>query len=212
MCIFVLLKYNIYTKIHNIMKKIYTILALSFTVLMANATVVTIDVAPGMFTPATINAVCGDTVRWIWTTGNASTTSTTIPNGAASWDSGVNNAGFVFDYVVTVAGDHNYHCVNDPVNMTGTIVVTCSAGIASINNHYFSAAYPNPFSNKLIIETSDVDMITLYNVIGEEIKTVSLPHGQTKTEINVADIREGIYFYRVIKEGIVIETRKIVKN
>lgn len=96
--------------------------------------------------------------------------------------------------------------------MQGTITVTCATGVASISNDYFSSAYPNPFSNKLTIETSDADMIALYNMVGEKIRTITLPHGQTKTGINVVDLRNGIYFYCVIKEGAVIETRKIIKN
>ena len=88
---------------------------------------------------------------------------------------------------------------------------TCASGVASINNNFASAVYPVPFSNKLTIET-DADMIALYNMVGEKIKTITLAHGQTKTEINTTDLRDGIYFYCIIKEGVVIETRKIVKN
>jgi len=66
--------------------------------------------------------------------------------------------------------------------------------------------------NKLTIEFSDVDLISIYNVVGENIKTIVVQNGQTKAEINAADFREGIYFYAILKEGVVIETRKIVKN
>ena len=55
-------------------------------------------------------------------------------------------------------------------------------------------------------------MIALYNVVGEKIRTITLQHGQTKAEINACDLREGIYFYAILKEGVVIGTRKIGKK
>ncbi len=81
-----------------------------------------------------------------------------------------------------------------------------------VNNSFSSSVYPNPFSSKLIVEFSDADLISIYNGVGEKIKTIALLHGQTKVEINTADLREGIYFFSLIKEGIVTETSKIVKN
>jgi plastocyanin len=63
------------------------------------------------FTPATINNVSvGDTMRWVWDNGSHTTTSTTIPGGAASWDEIINSSNTVYEYKVTVAGVYNYVC------------------------------------------------------------------------------------------------------
>lgn len=194
------------------MKKLYTLISFSLIALFGNAAIHTVAVSNFAFTPSGINAVCGDTVRWAWASGSHTTTSTSVPNGAATWSAPMNSTSITFDYVVTVAGTYNYQCNIHPSTMTGTIVVTCVSGIPSIGNNYFSAAYPNPFTSKLTIETSDADMISIYNFVGEKIKTIALPHGQTKTEIDLQNLSGGIYFYAILKEGVVVETRRVVKN
>jgi hypothetical protein len=49
-------------------------------------------------------------------------------------------------------------------------------------------------------------------MVGEKIKIVNVQPAQVKTEISMAEFREGIYFYCILKEGVIIETRKIIKN
>ncbi len=84
--------------------------------------------------------------------------------------------------------------------------------MAALANTYASTAYPVPFSNKLTIEFSGADVISFYNVLGEKLKSVPVLPGQTKAEINASDLQQGLYFYCILKEGIVIETRKVAKN
>lgn len=195
------------------MKKIYSILVLLFTVSLANATIWQVTVNASSFSPATVNALCGDTVGWILGSGSHTTTSTTIPACATAWNAPINATSPVYAIAVLCTGTYNYVCT--PHGFTGMIIVTgtCASGVAvSVSNNYFSAAYPNPFSSKLTFENSEADMIALYNVVGEKIKIIIFQHGQTKVEVNAADLREGIYFYAIMKEGVVIETRKIVKK
>ncbi|MBI4947036.1 MAG: T9SS type A sorting domain-containing protein [Bacteroidetes bacterium] len=192
------------------MKKIYTLILFSFIALLSKATIWPVTVNSSSFSPATVNAVCGDTVRWTLGSGSHTTTSTTIPGCGTAWNAPINSTTSTYSVVVPCAGTYNYKCT--PHGFTGTITVTCTNGVASINNNFSSSAYPIPFSNKLTIETSDADMIALYNIIGENIRTITLPHGQTQTEINTADLKDGIYLYSVFKEGVVVETKKIVKN
>lgn len=109
-----------------------------------------------------------------------------------------------------LAGVYNYQCT--PHLFTGTFTVTCPNGISDASNGYFSFSFPNPFSNKLTIGSSEGDAIALYNFIGEKIKIIAFIKGQTITEINSADMTSGIYFYTVLKEGIIIETKKVLKN
>ena len=193
------------------MKKLYAILSLAFSVSLANATVHTLTVMASSFSPTAINAVCGDTVAWVWgQVGSHTTTSTTIPACATAWNSPLNAATPAFAIVISCAGTYNYKCT--PHGFTGMIVATCPNSVPSISNNYFSAAYPNPFSNKITIETPSADVISIYNAVGEKIKTITLQKGQTKTEINASDLSSGIYFYAILKEGVVVETKKIVKN
>ena len=77
------------------------------------------------FSPANITVVIGvnSTVTWTNDDGNIHTvTSTTIPNGAAPFDSGYLNQGQTFTFTFTVPGEYHYHCQLHPW-MTGSVKV-----------------------------------------------------------------------------------------
>ena len=207
------------------MKK-FIITCLSLTSLLginlANAKLVIITgydggANPDYWVPATANAVCGDSIKWVKGTGTHTTESTTIPSGAVAWASPTLALPSVtpgFIRVLTVVGTYNYGChiaVGNP-HMFAKIIVTCANGVPSTDHQNLSLAYPSPFYRSVTIETTDADMIILYNLLGNKMKSVSLEHGQTKVEVDAVELTKGIYFYSIIKEGVIVETRKLVKN
>lgn len=190
------------------------LISLSFLSHMVNATIHQVNVSDFQFSPQSTTAVCGDTVRWVWVNGTHTTTSASVPAGAATWNANITSSSTSFDYKVTVAGNYGYICTPHAatMGMAGAIIVTCTpSGVADLNNSFLSSAYPNPFSGKVIIEMPAADLVSFYNVLGENVKTF-VTKGQTKVEINASDIMNGIYFYSIIKEGVVIETRRIIKD
>lgn len=60
-----------------------------------------IKVSNFQFSPATTNAVVGDTILFIWISGTHTTTSTSVPLGAASWDTPMTSTNKKFKYVLT---------------------------------------------------------------------------------------------------------------
>lgn len=196
------------------MKKIYTLISFVVIALFANGATHTVTVQDFQFTPAALPAVaCNDIIVWQWVSGTHTTTSLSVPVGAATWDAPITSANPTYTYVVTVAGNYAYKCTPHlAMNMVGGFAASCANGVSDIDNAYLSKAYPNPFTNKFTIEFPAADMISLYNIMGEKVKTITLTNGQTKAEISESDIKEGIYFYAIIKEGVIVETRKIVKN
>jgi plastocyanin len=63
------------------------------------------------FSPSSIsNVQLGDTIRWVWASGTHTTTSTTIPAGAAIWDNPITSSVTSYEYKVLVAGTFNYKC------------------------------------------------------------------------------------------------------
>lgn len=97
----------------------------SFSVLSAHATIRTINASGTSFNPNTLNVFVGDTIRWVRINNSHTTTSTTIPVGAASWDSPLNASTTTFEYPVTVAGVYNYKCIpHEAFGMTGTFTAT----------------------------------------------------------------------------------------
>lgn len=197
------------------MKKIYFLVLFSCIVSFGNAAIRTIMVGNGgsQFSPASTNAQCGDTIVWSWSAGSHTTTSTTIPNCATPWDMPITSSSTSYSITVPCAGTYSYQCTpHASMGMVGNIIVTCSAGITSFNRNNFFEVYPNPFTSRLTIETTDADMLCLYNALGEMIKNIPLQPGQNKTEVNAGDLPAGIYFYGILKEAIIIGTKKIIKE
>ncbi|HQY21709.1 MAG TPA: T9SS type A sorting domain-containing protein [Ignavibacteria bacterium] len=96
----------------------------------------TVTVESNMFTPPNLNVSVGDTIKWQWLNGSHTTTcngvfpGTSLPIGAAAWDSPMNSGNTVFMYPVTVAGNYVYKCQPHAPDMGGTI--TASSGSGSI--------------------------------------------------------------------------------
>ncbi len=74
------------------------------------------------FNPVNVNVNVGDTIRWVWSAGAHTTTSTpgAIPAGAASWDALITSSNTSFEYKVTVAGAYSYVCTPHAPGMAGT--------------------------------------------------------------------------------------------
>ena len=193
------------------MKKLYTILALMLSFSQAHAALHIITVSDNQFTPATLNAECGDTVKWVWESGNHTTWSNSIPTGASPWVESINSIDTTYSYQVNEAGTYNYLCYFH-LMMTGSIIVTCPTEIASQSDNFSSLVYPNPFENNLTIETPDATLISIYTITGEKIKTIILTEGQTKTQINTRDMAPGIYLCAIHKKGVLVGRRKLLKH
>ncbi len=106
------------------MKKILllTLLTGSFTIAFAHK--IKIKVSNFQFNPKTVNAVVGDTIIWIWVNGSHTTTSTSVPTGAVTWNKPIDASHLRFKYILKKAGTYRYHCTIHPTLMIGTIKVT----------------------------------------------------------------------------------------
>ena len=69
-----------------------------------------------------------------------------------------------------------------------------------------------PFEDNLTIETPDATLISIYTITGEKTKTIILTEGQTKTQINTRDMAPGIYLCAILKKGVLIDRRKLLKQ
>jgi plastocyanin len=201
------------------MKRFFTLVYFIAMTITANATIhiVTCQNAPSHYLPVTTNAVVGDTIHWTWVAGVhviGPISASDIPSGAAMFNGPMDASHTSFMYVVTVAG--NYHYVCHPATPHGEdayIVVTAASGVKQNNtNNNLSIAYPNPFSEKVTIQTSNADQLLIYNLMGEKVRSFQIESGQTKFEADLATLPKGIFFYSIIKEGVVLNTRKIIKE
>lgn len=73
------------------------------------------------------------------------------------------------------------------------------------------SVYPNPANNFLNIKlTSNGNSVVLniYNIMGELVINEELVSGNNT--ISVADLSDGVYFYSIIKNNAIVETKKVV--
>ena len=88
----------------------------------------TVTVQNYNFNPSSLNVEVGDIVKWVWVNGSHTTTSTSVPAGATSWDSPLNSGNQTFSYTVTTAGTYNYHCTpHAGMGMVASFVATAAA-------------------------------------------------------------------------------------
>ena len=108
------------------MKLLYTSLLVLLFYCTANATTWPVAVANNTFSPATVNAVVGDIIQFNWLTGIHTTTcGTSLPAGAAEWDSPMNAGSTSFSYTVTTVGNYTYGCIpHFAFGMQGNITVS----------------------------------------------------------------------------------------
>ena len=108
------------------MKKIL-LPVLCLLIMQSKATIWTVNVTNNQFTPASLNVVVGDKIHWVKIAGFHTTTSISVPPGAAPWDSGAPLS--VFDYTVTVAGAYSYECTIHAPGMAGTFTASSPAPV-----------------------------------------------------------------------------------
>ena len=98
----------------------------------------------------------------------------------------------------------------------GQIIVGVEDEKEKLNSFKLLQNYPNPFNPSTIIEYSIPKLenvqITLFNTLGEEIKTLvnaEKPAGDYEVEFNSDGLNSGIYFYK-LKAGDFVQTKKMI--
>ena len=69
--------------------------------------------------------------------------------------------------------------------------------------------YPNPTSDKFIVDFDGIVSIKLYDMLGIE---VLFQTANGKTEMNISHLPKGVYSVRVLSEDRIIGNSKIVKR
>jgi plastocyanin len=140
-----------------------------------HATKWTVEVSNYVFTPSSLTDVkIGDTIHWQWMNGSHTTTSTSVPSGAASWDQPINSSSQTFEYTVTVAGTYDYKCTpHASMGMTGSFIATQSS--MSVPEKFTGQfrIYPNPstglFRLELYNESGRINRLTVSDLTGKTI-------------------------------------------
>ena len=148
------------------MKKIYSLLLISLlTWSNSFSTVHIFDVNASDFSPFSLAATVGDTIRWVWTGGTHNTTSGSIPSGAASWSSPISSAVTHFDYIPTVDGVYLFACTIHsfygqfsvaPANGISTPIPQINFLVSSKDNSNFTLSYYLLGNSKVELSLTDI--------------------------------------------------------
>lgn len=79
----------------------------------------------------------------------------------------------------------------------------------------FSNAYPNPAKNMVSFDynmpsNTQSASVAIYNMMGQEVVRQELKLGDSRANINVSDLTDGVYFYSLIVNNQAVKTSKLV--
>ncbi len=172
------------------------------------------------YSPSSLSVNVGDTVTWEGDFSAHPLSSTSVPNGAASFS---NSTGTTFSYVVTAAGTYHYQCdFHHSLGMVGTFTAASVTSVASDRNFNepgkFDLAqnYPNPFNPSTVVAfgvpVQSFVTVKVYNILGEEVATLvqQVVEAGTHTAVwNAGTMPSGVYFCQ-LRAGAFTQTRRMV--
>ena len=180
-----------------------------------------VNVQDAFFSPANLPGVhVGDTIKWQWISGIHTTTSTSVPQGAATWDAPITSSFQTFRYVVTVPGTYNYECTPHAPFMSGSFIANV-IGITPVhgevpNTFKLHQNYPNPFNPvtdiKFDVPSSSFVTLSVYNILGDEIEILvddQMNPGSYNVDWDASNFPSGVYIYKMVS-GNFIQTKKMI--
>ena len=189
------------------MRKIFILSAAICCMATASfATTHTITAAGMTFTPSSgVTVNMGDTVKWVWGSGTHTTTSVTVPAGAANWSGNLTSSSTSFIYVPTVAGTYDYQCnFHVSMGMIGTFTVIGSAGVTPLaaNTSMFNM-FPNPASGSVKLRFTQKDQPVSVILTDMSGKTLFSKEYTVSASINidVKNIPAGMYVVTAKQNG-----------
>jgi plastocyanin len=197
----------------NLLLSFVCIFAIS---LQMSATVHIVSQVGFLFEPASFNLVVGDTVRFVRTSGTHNTSSTSVPEGAATWFSPLTSSVTEFDYKVEVAGEYNYECTLHPGQIgsfTAEVAPNSVQNVsrAAIDMNVHTSANGN-LTVRVLNASGDKATVTMLDITGREVATLHqgvIASDDFTIRQDVSVFQRGIYFVR-FQEGARVSTRKVL--
>lgn len=149
------------------------------------------------FSPSDVSVNVGDVIRWVWSSDSHTTTSKSVPAGAATWDSPLNSTKTSFEYTVTVPGSYSYVCTpHESMGMVGTFTASVSSGVNELDLLKSIEVFPNPAKSFINLKTSAKGEVLISDVLGKSIKSyqlTDLPVMENSYRIELSDLVGGVY-------------------
>jgi trimeric autotransporter adhesin len=162
-------------------------------------------------TNPTVTAVANPSVLCTGSTGTINASGAT----SYTWSTGAISTGIIITPTITttytVTGE-------DPVGCTGTSMITvtvstCTGIDNTIAQNNGIMMYPNPAKEYISLYVSGVSdnlKLEVYDAIGKKVLTRTID--KINTQINIAELPDGIYVYRVTENSSTIKQGKFIKE
>jgi plastocyanin len=145
-----------------------------------------------------------DTIQWVWESGSHTTTSTSIPVGADSWDNPINQDTTSFIYIPTDNGTYFYRSTPDTAGgMSGQFTVTGGNGVNENAGKNGYSVYPNPFQTDVTVHFpgnhNSPGLVQIYDQEGKMVRSVilDLSAGSSSQTIGMTGLPRGTYIFRI---------------
>lgn len=204
------------------MKKLYFLFSLSAALITttASAEVVRIMQSGFTFSPNAVEVNVGDIIHFMYGNGVHTTTSLSVPAGAATWDAPLDAGNTSFEYEVVVAGNYGYHCAFHP-NMVGAFTATAPNSVEPVLTSDEAATFTagvdfNTHSLHVALNNFNPEnaVLRLLDITGKEaavLLNTQLGMGEQTYHFDMNGRIAGIYFLRLEQSGKIV-TRKILLN
>jgi len=112
---------------------------------------------------------------------------------------------------------YNKNNVDDSASVSIYYEITTSTGIDILSEISESIkSYPNPVQNTLYIDYDNQNKsacnVSIYDIVGKKVKNQNISAIESKTEIDVSELRSGIYIWTFELDGVSIKSDKFIKR
>lgn len=109
--------------------------------------------------------------------------------------------------------DENYSNKNWAETKDATAIYSTDCNALGVEETVFDKAviYPNPTKGEVTIDNVSLEKITVYNSLGQLIKTFVLNNNETNNTINLSGLPKGVYYVYLINEDAASAKKVIVE-
>jgi plastocyanin len=163
----------------------------SLNITPSGGTIKTVTVNDNFFSPVQTTIVLGDVVRFQWIQGGHTSTSDAT-TGVDAWNSGNQNAGFIYNVNLKNPGLHRYYCQPhggpNGAGMAGSIVANCPPNNLVPVTIAFNTTQANAAGYLLFVDNVQQGAAKQYSGVGANSTTYNLPgDGQIHT-VKIQDV------------------------
>jgi plastocyanin len=162
--------------------------------------------------PGYIRAIAGDTIKWIWISGNNVIVPDAIPAGAKSFRGELTASSTSFAYVVAVPGIYRFKSLQHPILVKGKIVVDPAE-----QRDTEIRIYPQPFQSSLTIDLGNSNgfkkdvTVEVFDALGQSKYKRDPVKRHDVVILDLSALSAGIYMVS-LSDGINRKTYKVIKS